>query len=303
MTSTRSPRLSVPATTPADARHSSSVRPIATMPAWPMLSTASVLRLLTVASSYLTEAAVVARELVALVAEVLDGFVVQQRIDRMRVRFGVGRVRRAVVAQAPFGDRKREGDIDDERRQRDRGEAPVVVHDQDAADDRDFEQRRQDRVDRPVEQVGRRRHAALDVARDAAGAAIEVEAQRQRVQMLEHAQRDLARRARHHAREHDLAQFLEQRRRQPQRAVCDQQQQRHEQRLRRDVELVDELLQHHRHADVGELGDDEERKRDADAQPVAPDLRPQAAERGDEAGGSGIGVGHGSSFTWGLRRR
>jgi hypothetical protein len=36
-----------------------------------------------------------------------------------------------------------------------------------------------------------------------------MEAERKGVQVLEHAQRDLARRARHHAREDDLAQFLE----------------------------------------------------------------------------------------------
>jgi hypothetical protein len=205
----------------------------------------------------LHETAVVAGELVPLVAEILDRLVVQQRIDRARVSLGVGRVRRAVVTKAPLGDRERERDIDDERRERDRGETPVVAHDQDAADEGDFEQRRQDRVDRPVEEVRRRRHPALDVARDAAGAPVEMKAQRECVQVLEHAQCDLARGARHHAREDDLAQFLEQRGRETQRAICDEQQQRNQQRLRRDV------------------------------------------ERGDEAGGAGIGGGHDRVFTWG----
>ena len=95
-----------------------------------------------------------------------------------------------------------------------------------------------------------------------------------------------ARGARHHAREHDLAQLLEQRDRQPQRAVRDQQQQRNQQRLGRDVERVDQLLQHQRHADVGELGGDEERERDADAPAVAPDFRPQAD--GNRPGAMGL---------------
>src|SRR5262249_27791343 len=74
-------------------------------------------------------------------------------------------------------------------------------------------------------------------------------------------------------------------------------------RLGRDVERIDEMLQHERHADVGELGRDEECERDADAQTIAPDLRPEAAKDREEAGGAGVGVGHERVVTWGLPRR
>ena len=145
------------------------------------------------------------------VAEILDRLIVEQRIDIARVRLGVGFVLGAVEAQAPLGDRKRERDVYRQRRQRDDGETPVVAHNQYAADKRNFEQRRQDRIDGPIEQIRHRSHAALEIARDAAGAPIEVKAQAQRMQMREHTQRDLARGAREHARKHDRAQFLEQR--------------------------------------------------------------------------------------------
>ncbi len=48
---TRSPIFIVPATTPAEARHSNSVSPTATIAVWPTLSAASDFWLFTVASS------------------------------------------------------------------------------------------------------------------------------------------------------------------------------------------------------------------------------------------------------------
>jgi hypothetical protein len=72
-------------------------------------------------------------------------------------------------------------------------------------------------------------HAALDVAGHAAGLALQVEAQRQRMQVLEGLQRDGAGGALGGLGEHQLAQFGEQRRRQPQQAVAHQQRHRHHQ--------------------------------------------------------------------------
>ena len=66
--------------------------------------------------------------------------------------------------------------------------------------------------------------------------------------------------------------------------VAGQQQERHGERSRCQVERVDQFLQHERYADDGELGADEQEQRGADAKAESPQLRPQAAERVDEAG-------------------
>ena len=82
---------------------------------------------------------------------------------------------------------------------------------------------------------------------------MQMEAQRQRVQVAEHLQRDLAHRALRHLGEQELAKLGEQRRRQPQQAVGHEQRERHEQRGRASVQAVDDLLQQQRHADIGAL--------------------------------------------------
>ncbi len=124
----------------------------------------------------------------------------------------------------------RERDVDGERAGGDRHERPVVARDQDRRHERDLDQRGQDREQREADQRGDAALAALDVAREAAGLPLQVEAQRQRMQVAEHLQRDLAHRALRHLREQELAQLGEHRRRQPQQAVGDQQRERHEQR-------------------------------------------------------------------------
>jgi hypothetical protein len=96
--------------------------------------------------------------------------------------------------------------------------------------------------------------AALDIAGDAAGAAVEVETQRQGVQVPEHRQHHHARGARHHPREHDLAHFREHTLRKARGAVGQQQRDRDRRQARLDAECVDELLQHHRHRQPGNLG-------------------------------------------------
>ena len=106
-----------------------------------------------------------------------------------------------------------------------------------------------------VRQQGRdAARAALDVARHPAGLPLQVKAQRQRMQMAEHLQRDAPDGALGDAHEHDVAQFREQRRRQPQQAVDHQQRKRQHQDGGLRVQGIDDALHHQRHADVGHLG-------------------------------------------------
>jgi hypothetical protein len=61
------------------------------------------------------QAFVVALGFVVLVAEVLDGLVVDQRIDGLGVGLRIQLVHRAPEVGAPFGDGDGEGDVGDQR--------------------------------------------------------------------------------------------------------------------------------------------------------------------------------------------
>ena len=209
-----------------------------------------------------SQVVVIAPRLEFLVVEILDRLVIQQAVDRARVCPRIEFVRVTPDVHAPFGDRYREYKIDRDRGEGNCGEAPVELGEQDESDQTEFEDYRDDRKQHVREQRADTARAALDIARYAAGLALEVKAQAQAVQMPEYGQRDTPDRALRHAHEHHVAQFGEQRRRQAQRPVGDEQRERqHQHRLRR-VQPVDYLFQYQRHADVGELGGDEKDERD-----------------------------------------
>nr|GEU28155.1 hypothetical protein [Tanacetum cinerariifolium] len=204
------------------------------------------------------QAFVVALRFVVLVAEVLDGLIVDQRVDGAGIGLRIEFVHGAAKVRAPVGDRDREHDV---RHQRDEGnhrEPDIVMQHQVTQHQRDFHQRGQDVEQRVGNQRAHRARAAFDIARHAAGLAIEVEAQRQGVQVTEHLQRNGAHGALRHARKQELAQLGEHGRRQPQQAIRHQRRHRqHQQRLRvlrRDGERVDQPLHHDGHAHVGQLG-------------------------------------------------
>ena len=48
------------------------------------------------------------------IAEILDGFVIQQAIHRLGIRFLIRLVHLPAKAQAPIGENQREGDIGDD---------------------------------------------------------------------------------------------------------------------------------------------------------------------------------------------
>ncbi len=224
------------------------------------------------------QALVVALGFVGLVVEVLDRLVIEQRIDRAGAGLGIGLDRGAIELRAPFGHRHRPGDIGDQHEQRDDGEPDVVQQHQHDRHQHHLDDRRNDRVQGPVQQVGNGAAATFDIARHAAGAAVEMEAQRKRVQMAEHRQHHHARAARHHPREDDLPHLGEHALGQARGAVGQQQRDRDQGRRRVDAERVDQPLQHHRHGEAGEFGRQQAGHGQRDAQPIRLEERQQARE-------------------------
>ena len=144
-------------------------------------------------AAQLVQALVVAPGLEGFVVEVLDRLVVQQRVDRLGMRAGVQIVHLLAELGAPLGHRHGEDDVDHQRGQRDPGEGRVELDRQDTQHQAHLDQGGQDAVERVRNERLHTARAALDVARHAAGLALQVEAQAQRVQMLEDLQGDAAR--------------------------------------------------------------------------------------------------------------
>ncbi len=120
--------------------------------------------------------------------------------------------------------------------------------------------------------------------------------------MPEHFQRDPAYGALGHPHENHIAQFREERRRQPQRTVHHHEGNRHRQHRGAGIERVHDLLHDQRHAQVGELGGHQERERQRDAPaelqqvgdetadnpPFAGSGRGRSADRGMNGRGGGV---------------
>ena len=217
-------------------------------------------------------ALVVAQRLVFLVVEILDGLVVEKTVHRARVRPGVELVHRAPEPGSPLGDRDRERDVEQQRADGYADEPGIVAGDQDSRDEPDLEQRRQDREQGKANERRDAARAALDVTGKAARLSREMKAQRQSVQVAEYLKRDGAHGALRHLGEKEFAQLGEHGRGQAHRAVGGEQRQRQNQ-LRRSRQAVDDLLQHQRHAHVGELGCDQAREREEHAALVRQKVR------------------------------
>ena len=206
---------------------------------------------------------VVAPRLEFLVAEVLHRFVIQQAVDGARVGLRVELVGAPADVHAPLGDQHGERDVDRHGAEGDRGKAPVELAEQHRRDQREFEDHRQDREQQVRKQRRDAARAALDVARHPAGLALEVKAQRQAVQVPEHAERHAPDGALRDAHEHHVAQLGEQRGREAQAAVDGEQRDRHRDDRGPRVEPVHDLLHNEGHRHVRQLGGDQagERRR------------------------------------------
>ena len=218
-----------------------------------------------------------------LVVEVLDGFVVQQRVDGAAVRRRVQLVHLLSELRAPFGHGHREGDVENQRNDGDAGKPDVEFDGQQAEHQRDLDQRGNDAVERIGDERMHAARAALDVARHAAGLAFQVKAQAQRMQVFKDFQRNTARRALGGLGKHQLAQLGEQRGGQAQQAIGQQQRHRHHQHGLHVAGLethgVDQVFEQQRHADIGHLGAHHESQRCDNAPLVGPEVRKKPLER------------------------
>ena len=235
-------------------------------------------------AAQLAQAFVVAAGLEALVVEVLDGFVVKQRVDRAAVRRGVELVHLLAKLRAPLGHGDGKDDVDGKCRHRDEREGGVELDRQQGEHEPHFHQRGHDAVERIRDERLHATRAALDVARHAPRLAFEVKAQAQRMQVLEHLQRNAARRAFGGLGEDQLARLGEKRGRQAQRAVGHQQPDGHHQHGawvgRRNGERVDQFLEQQGHAHIGHLGGNQEAEGEHHARFVGPEIGQQPGQSG-----------------------
>ena len=235
-----------------------------------------------------------------LVAEILDRFVVQQAVDGLGVGLFVGFVHAPHELDAPFGHGEGEADIDDDRNEHDGGERRVVAVQQDAAHEADFDQRRQYVEEHEGEQELDALRAALDGPAQAAGAAVEMETQGERVQMAENPQRHLAHRLLRDAGEHGVAQFAERHREEARDAERDDQRHGHDDRAGAEA-FVERV--HHAAEQEGDLHDgdfraEQQQRREYHAGANIQAARgPQIGEQG--ADGAGVAApprAHGGGF-------
>ncbi len=120
-----------------------------------------------------------------------------------------------------------------------------------------------------------------------------MEFQAEIVQVTEDLHGDLPRGSCHHPGEHDLAQLGEQRDADARRPVRQQQADRKEQQRPLDVEPVDDLLQHQRHEEGGDFGDQDQPERQDDPAEIGAQVGKERADHGEiavpAAGGPGKG--------------
>ena len=141
------------------------------------------------------EGMVVALRLMLLVAEILHRFVVDQAVQRLGGGIVVGVVHGPAVAAAAAGQHRGEADIDHHREAGDDGIAPVEHVPDDGGDHHQFQRRRHDVEHGEAQHRLHAQHAAVDHPGQAAGLAVEVKAQADRVQVAEGAQRQQPHRA------------------------------------------------------------------------------------------------------------
>ena len=231
---------------------------------------------------------VVAPRLMRLVAEILHRLEVQQAVHRAGVGFLVRLVHRAAEADAPFGEHQRPGDVDADRHQDHRGEAEVEHPPQDQGDQQDLEDRGHDVEQQEVQHEGHAPRAAFDHPRQPARLPVQVEAQRQAMQMREDAERDAPHGAALHLGEDRVPRLVEEGGQQPRQAIAQHQRDRHRHQRPRHAGARAALRRQriHRagegqgHQHIRPLGEDQqpEAGHHPRAQPPFP-LRPQIGDQ------------------------
>ena len=154
---------------------------------------------------------IVAAGLALLGAEVFHGLVVEEAVDRLGVGLGVALVHGAADLDAPVGRPHRVPEIEHDH-QRDRaGVAPVERVEQHGQHQRELDDGRHEGHQRHARDVLDAEPAALQHAREPAGLALQVKAQREAMHVLEGGERELAHRMHGDPGEHALAHLHQQR--------------------------------------------------------------------------------------------
>ena len=154
---------------------------------------------------------IVAPRLALLGAEVFHGLVVEQAVDRLGVGLGVALVHGAADVDAPVGGLHREPQVEHDHRQHGDDVAPVELPGAHRQHQHELDDGRHERHQHHARDVLDAEPAALQHAREAAGLALQVKAQRELVHMLEGAQRQLAHGVHGDLGEHALAHLHQQR--------------------------------------------------------------------------------------------
>ena len=126
------------------------------------------------------------------VGEILDRLVVEQGVDGLGRRLGIGLVHHPAVLDAPVGDHDRVDDVTDHGDEGDRGVERPEVEQQDQADDHNRESGGDEVESRHPQHEFDALGAAFNRPRQAAGLAPEMEAQAEFVQVAEGLQRHRA---------------------------------------------------------------------------------------------------------------
>ena len=220
--------------------------------------------------------------LVVLVAEVLDGLEVEQAVDGLGAGLAVVLVHRPAELGAPLGDAQRPRDVAADGDEGDQGEPHGIKRPQHAADEQDLQEGGEDVEDHEGEHELDALGAALDGPADAAGLAVQMEAQGQPVQVAERTQPGQADGALGDLGEHRVADLAEGLGHDPGQAVGDEQADGHGQHrpgLRR--QRVDRVLVEDRHDHVGALGQHQKAERDDHAHAhLRGPRRPQVGQQG-----------------------
>ena len=223
----------------------------------------------------IAQVVVVAPRLELLVVEILHRLVIEQAVDGAGIGLGVQFVGLATDVRAPLGDPDRESDVDAHRRERDHRKAPVKARDQHPGHQDEFQNHRQDRKQHVGHHRGNAACAPLNVARDAARLALQMEAQRQGVQVTEDREGHAPDCALRDPDKNDVTQFREQGCGESQESVGRKQRQGHGHKRGLGIESVHNILEDQGHAHVRELRDHQEGERECHAIAVFPEVGQQ----------------------------
>ena len=233
------------------------------------------------------QCAVEAPGLLLLGAEILHRLVIEQAVDGAGVCLSVGLVHGAAELEPPLGHRQGEGDVASDGDERHHREIHVVQRPQHAANHGDLEQRRRDVEQREAENELDALGAALDGAAETPRPAIEMEAQREAVQVTKGGERGGPHGALGDFGEHRVAQFAERPRHHAGDAVADDESHRHGHgRPELARERIHRPFVEEWDANVDDLCGDEKGQRDGYAhaqldRPRRPQERQQRADRLD----------------------